>query len=81
MTHFPSYDSCDVTSRDVTFGHVTSGSHASSGHEQRYILYYYHSKKKKLRATLFPVRAASGDVTSSNTCVMTRSPLLPRNMP
>jgi hypothetical protein len=33
MTHFRSYDvnSCDVTSRAVTFGHVTSGSHATYG--------------------------------------------------
>ena len=36
-----------VTSRDVTSGHVTSGSHATFGHEQWYILYYYYSKKKK----------------------------------
>ena len=36
----------DVTCRDVTFGHVTSGSHATSGHAQWYILYYYYGKKK-----------------------------------
>jgi hypothetical protein len=34
--HFRYYD---VTSCDVTFGHVTSGSHATFGHEQWYILY------------------------------------------
>jgi hypothetical protein len=28
---------------------------------------------------VIPVRAASGDVTSSNACVMARSPLLPPN--
>jgi hypothetical protein len=31
----------------VTFGHITSGSHATFGHEQWYILYYYYSKKKR----------------------------------
>jgi hypothetical protein len=30
-----------------------------------------------LHVTSFPVRAASGDVTSSNACAMARSPLLP----
>jgi hypothetical protein len=30
---------------------------------------------------VIPVRAASGDVTSSNARVMARSPLLPRTMP
>jgi hypothetical protein len=86
------------TSRDDTFGHVTSGSHATFGHEQWYILYYYYSQKKPrgctyghaqnilpvmtslpitwLHVTSFPVWAASGDVTSSNACVMARSPLL-----
>jgi hypothetical protein len=39
ITHFRSYD---ATSCDVTFGHVTSGSHATFGHEQ----WYYYSKKK-----------------------------------
>jgi hypothetical protein len=34
------------TSRDVIFGHITSGSHATSGYEQWYILYYYNSEKK-----------------------------------
>ena len=34
-----------------------------------------------LHLTSFPVRAASGDVTSSNPCVMACSLLLPRNMP
>ena len=82
--HFRYYD---VTSCDVTFGHVTSSSHATFCHEQWYILYYYYSKKKRRGRTsghvtscdFNPVRAASGDVTSSNACVMARSPLLPLN--
>jgi hypothetical protein len=43
ITHFRSYD---VTSCDVTFGQVTSGSHATFGQEQWYILYYHYSRKK-----------------------------------
>jgi hypothetical protein len=31
---------------DVTFGHVTSGSHATFGHELWYSLYYYYCKKE-----------------------------------
>ena len=42
VIHFRSYD---VNSCDVTFGHVTSGSHATYGHTQWYILYYYYGKK------------------------------------
>ena len=98
IIHFRYYD---VTSCDVTFGHVTSDSHATFGHEQWYILYYYCIKKKSrgihfrgcaedtsgndvtsghmTSCDLIPVRAASGDVTSSNACVMARSPLLPLN--
>ena len=41
----------DVTSCDVTFGHVTSGCHATFGHEQWYILYFYYSKKKRRGCT------------------------------
>ena len=93
ITHFRSYDvnSCDVTSRNVTFGHVTSGSHDTYGHTQWYILYYYYGKKKAreyaehtsgsdvtsghvTHVTSFPVRAASGDVTSSNPCVIAFAP-------
>jgi hypothetical protein len=47
------FRSYDVTSCDVTFGHVTSGSHATFGHEQWYILYYYYSKKKTRGCTSF----------------------------
>jgi hypothetical protein len=43
ITHFRSHD---VNSCDVTFRHVTSGSHATYGHTQWYILYYYYGKKK-----------------------------------
>ena len=38
----PSGCACD----HLTFDDVTSGSHATSGHAQWYILYYYYSKKK-----------------------------------
>jgi hypothetical protein len=92
--------SCTVTSGQVTTVHVTSINHATSGHVQLYISYYYYGKKKSagmpLRAcvehtsgydvtsghvTSFPIRAASGEVTSSNAYAMAHSPLLPRNIP
>jgi hypothetical protein len=89
----------DVISGHVTSVHVTSISHATSGHAQLYISYYCYGKKKArecpsehvqnilpvmtslpvrwLHVTSFLVKAASGDVTSSNAYAMTRSPLLP----
>ena len=63
----------------VTSGHVTSISHATSGHAQLYISYYCYGKKKSAG---MPFRTCaehtSGyDVTSSNAYAMAGSPLLP----
>jgi hypothetical protein len=60
ITHFQSYY---VNSCDVTFGHVTSGSHATSGHAQWYILHYYYGKKK---AREYAEHTSGYDVTSGH---------------
>ena len=60
ITHFRSYD---VNYCDVTFRHVTSGSHATYGHTQWYILYYYYGKKK---AREYTEHTSGYDVTSGH---------------
>ena len=47
----------------VTFGHITSGSQATSGHAQWYILYYYYGKKKVRELVAHAHVITSGHVT------------------
>jgi hypothetical protein len=49
----------------------------TSGHAQSILPVMTSLPVTWLHVTSFPVRTASGDVTSSNACVMVRSPLLP----
>jgi hypothetical protein len=49
----------------MTIDDVTSGSQATSGHAQWYILYYYYSKKKAWEPVAHAHAIISGHVTSS----------------
>ena len=53
----------------------------TSGHAQSILPEMTSLPVTWLHVTSFPVRAASSDVTSSNACVIVRSPLLPRKYP
>ena len=50
----------------MTIDDVTSGSQATSGHAQWYILYYYYSKKKAWEPVVHAHAITSDHVTSSD---------------
>jgi hypothetical protein len=65
----------------MTIDDVTSGSQATSGHAQWYILYYYYSKKKGWELVAHAHAIISGHVTSEWWDARMPNRKLPNNHP